>query len=115
MISEIAKTILRFNLSNVRANLKTHNELARVLLPYCIYPADGAGRILLNREYKPIGVPKAAPFIHYDDPKYAMWLITTDEGPHDRFYHFFNDGNPPWSGAADFRDYVSRVSSVLGL
>lgn len=90
----------------------------RLLLPYVIKEEIGRNgdliNVVLNREYKPLGIGKGEVIDYEDFPclinketySNLKKLIRT-QSTHS--VYLYNDGNPPWSSKKDLQEYMSRV------
>jgi len=89
----------------------------RVIMPYFVR-SDG---IVLNREYKPLGVGNDGNDVDYEDyPESFITLesaIKTAEllpkrGNISEVF-FYNDENPPWASARSFKEYLKLINQWL--
>ena len=96
---------------------------ARAFLPYCLTPLAGNRFIILNRQYKPLGVSNYILWVDYDEPQYQSLVVPVDSidastltrNENDSYY-FFNDGNDPLSRGSrksDKEDYLYRLWLVF--
>ena len=86
--------------SRVISTSKSSRLYLRTVMPYHI---DGG--LILNREYKPIGV--ASRYEHWVDyDQYGQMHRVANPCDDVFFYH---DGNAPWLSKRDLSDYVFRI------
>jgi hypothetical protein len=76
----------------------------RTCLPYCIEESG----MILNREYKPIGVggTSIANFVDYE--LFSMTHVLEGHREKEKLW-FYNDANVPWHSVKCRRDYMYRV------
>jgi hypothetical protein len=93
-----------------------YEELRRDL-PYFIHEVDADDRyILVNRDYKPIGVPSED---WEDYEKYAHMHIALAPAQIKAVVHpdhehgIFGDGSTPWQRRADAQAYLVRLEKLL--
>lgn len=89
----------------------------RIMFPYCI---DESG-LVLNREYKPLGVGGYGDYVDYRD--YPESYLAGDAIQQSirmlpkRGYveegFFYNDGNHPWDSAKNFNAYIKLLNKWL--
>lgn len=100
-------------------------NLLRSSIPYCFKALPDGRFILLNRDYKPLGIAGGTcdPFVDYeafgahivkDDSSIIAAAMTMKCCPHDSIY-FFRDSCPPWAGkrhAVALLDKMNRLLSI---
>lgn len=110
-------TIARINGPKLRG-------LIREYMPYAVIRRDDGKHILLNRNYKPLGMPSRGNHYDYDSDDFLMVstgihdidleaLFTTPVSPGVKF--FYDDSSPPWSDPAAFKAYRETVFRALRL
>jgi len=100
-------------------------KLLREFLPYAAIPRADGQHILLNRNYKPLGMPGGT--YDYNAPDFLMCSMpipaeqldqldgkpTIDGAGMVRF--FYSDSSPPWRSPAALRAYRETLTRALGL
>jgi hypothetical protein len=112
------------------------SDSAHVILPYCVHFLDQRTLVILNRQYKPIGMT-TRDWVEYEphafkigrklthrqieaivggnqakDPKrMAKDLAIYDAGQEVQFWLFY-DGNAPWRGAKSWAEYAGRLERL---
>lgn len=97
-------------------------QLRRVCFPYCLMRLGDGSYILLNREYKPLGVFPDA-WVDYDDyPRFAVRITTAQarrlsvRGNDDLECIFlYHDGCTPTSSTKDMAAYCQRLAWLMKL
>jgi len=123
-MSNFVLSILKYNL---RQNLpvrksRERNDFSRRFLPYLI-EMTGTGRLMvLNREYKPLGLDYDFQ-VDYDSDEYLYSTVergdiakrVSDIITKDRcVYYFYTDKNSPRHSPDSARDYIDHVMFVFG-
>ena len=98
-------------------------EARSILFPYCIQRVKSGGYILLNRNYKPLGI-QSSEWVEYEtQPSVAALKITAataiklswdGSDNQDRIY-LYNDGCIPTDGAAHMDAYLKRLALLMAL
>lgn len=91
---------------NKFSKTKMAKEYIRNMLPYCIQ-AFNNGYILLNREYKPLGVWGYSDRVNYEDYSYAM--ITDNRGVE----YFYGDITNPNNSKYCFQIYMENLKHFI--
>tara|TARA_A100001391_G_scaffold203940_1_gene197769 strand:+ start:753 stop:1244 length:492 start_codon:yes stop_codon:yes gene_type:complete len=89
---------------NVPPNSAGARMYFRTCLPYCINKVG----MVLNREYKPIGIGGGSSRNWVDYELFSLTHIMPDHNRKD-FLWFYDDGNVPWHSVKCRRDYMYRV------
>lgn len=101
--------------------MATSESFRRVYLPYCLIKA-GAGYVVVNRHYKPLGVSKLA-WVNYDEhavefvglgPGTAQKLSWSASDDLERIY-LYNDGCKPTDSPKHWDAYQKRLAVLAGL
>lgn len=122
-MSEYVRSILQ---NNLRQNFpirqsKERRDFSWRFLPYCMKPLPNGFIILLNRDYKPLGI-KTEKTVNYCDPQFAYsWVeigdinrsLMSDVKFAEPFFFFYNDESSPRYNNQKAQDYVERVLSVF--
>lgn len=98
--------------------------IIREYMPYAVIRRDDGQHLLLNRNYKPLGMPSRGNHYDYNGAEFRMVsmliadvdlaaLATTPVSPGVRF--FYDDSSPPWSDPAAFKAYRETVFRALRL
>ena len=97
-------------------------ETERVCLPYCIQALGDGRYILLNRYYKPLGVPNGEISIWENHPVHVeiqsltpelATMLSVRESPSvDRIY-LYNDFNAPWRSKKLHKAYERRLALLF--
>lgn len=92
-------------------------------LPYALHETELSGtRILVNRQYKPIGYPWDRfdrSFVVYEDYT-GLHVQATEEllkqisAPGASFSWLFSDSRAPWRGRREARTYETRLFHLMG-
>ena len=101
-----------------------HRGLIREYLPYAAIRREDGQHILLNRNYKPLGMPSRGNHYDYESAEYRMvsmlisdvdlaLLLTTPASPGVRF--FYDDSKPPWADPAALKAFRETVFRALRL
>lgn len=85
---------------------KMRKEFIRNMLPYCIQKVNDV-YILLNREYKPLGIWGYSEFVSYEDYPYA--LINDNRGVN----YFYNDSTNPNNSKFCFETYFENLKHFM--
>lgn len=95
-----------------------HEELRRDL-PYYIHGVDAKGRyILVNRDYKPLGVPSSdwADYEQYPHMHVALTEAQIKAVVHPKHERgLFGDGSTPWSRKSEAHAYLERLTQLLAI
>lgn len=74
--------------------------------------------LVLNREYKPLGVPGQLPLVAFSQwpcvaafPKGSIFLAGAHQAS--RVHPLYQDGHPPWQSMPDWRTYEARLRALL--
>lgn len=99
------------------------HEVRALCFPYCIQRTKDGRYILLNRNYKPLGIQDGA-WVEYEKHPTAMPMKITPacakklswEGADDvdRIY-LYNDGCVPTDGGEHMAAYLKRLSVLMGI
>ena len=98
-------------------------ELRKTHFPYCVNRLQDGRYILLNRNYKPLGI-QSRDWVNYETDPSAIAMKITDSiakkiscNPNeglDRLY-LYNDGCIPTDSAAHMTAYLKRLAVLLRL
>lgn len=88
-------------------------EYMMAQLPYCI--EDG---YVLNRYYKPLGVPDVQSHVSYEDYPCHVNIVLPDEAfvpanPSPDINHLYQSGSAPWGSKANWEDYRERLGLLM--
>ena len=99
------------------------SEARNFLFPYCIDHLPDGRYIVLNRNYKPLGI-QTGDWVKYEEDPSAIALKITPasarklswEGSEalDRIY-LYNDGCIPTDGAEHMKAYLQRLSVLMAI
>lgn len=97
----------------------------RILMPYAItkeYDMEGKEiLVILNREYKPLGVGKGDN-VHYQEYPCLISKETLEKiknspmknhTDNPRLITLYHDGNPPWGSRKDLQKYISQAQTLM--
>jgi len=89
-------------------------RLLRILLPYCAYQVDDDYdmTILLNRNYKPIGVT-ATEWVDYAEYPFAHFKQPAGTLDEDGLCYFFDDGTAPWNSRHGLDRLINEYRKFL--
>jgi len=99
-------------------------NLLRSSIPYCFHPLPDGRFILLNRDYKPLGIAGKGHDMLVDYEAFNTHIVEADSSiiaaaktmmyyPHG--IYFFGDSCPPWAGkrhAVALLDKMNRLLSI---
>jgi len=88
-------------------------RLLRIFLPYCIHPSSLEGlSLLLNRNYKPIGVA-ATEWVDYAEYPFAHFKQSAGTLDEDGRWYFFDDGTAPWESRHGLDRLIGEYESFM--
>jgi hypothetical protein len=99
------------------------DELRRTHLPYCIHRTEDGRYIVLNRDYKPLGVQSSDWVIYETHPRVVALSITPTRAAKldwqgraniARIY-LYNDSCIPTAGDAHMTAYLGRLAVLMKL
>lgn len=98
-------------------------EARNIFFPYCIQSVKTGGYILLNRNYKPLGI-QSGEWVKYEtDPSVAPLEISVatakklswdGSGDLDRIY-LYSDSCIPTDGAVHMESYLKRLAVLMAI
>jgi hypothetical protein len=89
-----------------------NREFYRIEMPYCLQKQAGGWWIVLNRNYKPIG-SKQREWVDYTNFERSHGVDAGTLKTDAEIIYLFNDGCPPWEGAAHAKAYLQRCREVF--
>ena len=101
-------------------------ELDRYFLPYIIFQDVDGCYLLLNREYKPVGmVPHSGEWVHYSDVSQRLRVrgltpdvaskISVRGSPGTAWITLYDDSCRPWDSWKNRRAYLKRLKRFYDL
>ena len=98
-------------------------ELRITHLPYCVRRLNDGKYILLNRNYKPLGIQTNEWVIYEDHPSRVALKITPsiakkiswDNNENIDTIFLYNDGCTPTSSDSNMNSYLKRLGFLAGL
>lgn len=102
-------------------------SMIREFLPYAAIPRDDGQHILLNRNYKPLGLPSNGRHYDYNSPDFLMCSMVIDAAELERLHgvatrdgkgmvrYFYDDTAPPWRTPAALKAYRETLFRALRL
>ena len=93
------------------------DEVRRIYMPYCIKQIDGGKYVILNRNYKPLGMatrdwveyePHAIKFKRLTKKTAAALSYKASEDL--EFIYFYNDGCVPTDAEKHMKAYMARLA-----
>ncbi len=122
--------ILRASLELMTAVGKTGRNAAlmmRLHAPYCAKLIGGDRVLVLNRAYKPLGLPRAVDHLAYEDfaighgiplsdlPLAAREKLSAGDPAEVNVHFYLEGGDEPWAGSAARAAYMGRVREFFDL
>jgi hypothetical protein len=114
---ECALSVSRYS---VYDELKPAYVEMRSWLPYCVHSYSEGKRILLNREYKPVGSTDKKTFVNYADFEHVHVDMDEDSrnslaGEGCRSGFLYKDGISPYWGRKEAEGYLAQLRKLKGL
>lgn len=98
-------------------------EVRRRFLPYCLKRLDDGRYVILNRDYKPLGLP-GTDWVTYEEHPSAVRLRITEEtaaslsykgNPDKAAIYLYNDGCIPTRSNQAMEAYLDRLAHLMKL